>query len=122
MPRDIVRQVLLHSIRRPSDWLQWFDAADLSGFSAAQELIFENSTMTYQGAVDGLDIAIAQKAMVADEIAAGRLAAPSDIEVHNAAAYYLVFPVNTQSSKKIRAFHRWAADEVAATRRTDRSL
>jgi LysR family glycine cleavage system transcriptional activator len=121
-PREIVRQVLLHSIRRPSDWRQWFDAAGLTGFSPSQELTFENSTMTYQGAVDGLGVAIAQKALVTDEIASGRLDAPSDIAVRNPAAYYFVFPARKQNSAKVHAFHSWIGDEASATRRGDRSL
>jgi LysR family glycine cleavage system transcriptional activator len=115
--RDIAAQVLLHSIRRPSDWRQWLDAAGLAGFNASQELSFENSTMTYQGAIDGLGVAIAQKALIADEIASGRLYAPSDIEVRNATAYYFVFPKRQQDLRKIRAFHHWIADEASVTRR-----
>lgn len=118
-PREIARHVLLHSIRRPSDWRQWFDAAGLAALGAAQELTFENSTMTYQGAVDGLGVAIAQKALVADEIASGRLAAPSGVEVRNAAAYYFVFPSGKQTPAKVQAFHRWIADEASATRKAD---
>src|SRR5581483_4036578 len=52
-PEEIAGHVLLHSIRRPTDWRQWFDAAQLPRVGAAQELTFENSTMTFQGAADG---------------------------------------------------------------------
>jgi LysR family glycine cleavage system transcriptional activator len=120
--RDIARQVLLHSLRRPTDWRQWLDAAGLSGFSATQELTFENSTLTYQGALDGLGIAIAQKALVADEISSGRLSAPSDIEVRNPLAYYLVYPNRRQTPAKVQAFQSWVASEASLTRRADRAL
>ena len=115
-PREIAEQVLLHSIRRPGDWRQWLDAAGLAGLTATQELTFENSSMTYQGAADGLGIAIAQKALVADDVAAGRIVVPSDIEVRNPNAYYLVFPANRTTSKSIRSFHGWMAQEARATR------
>ncbi len=121
-PQEIVSRVLLHSLRRPSDWRQWLDAAGLKGFSAIQELTFENSTLTYQGAVDGIGIAIAQKAFVADDITSGRLAAPSDIEVHNTIAYFLVYPRRKQRLAKIQAFQSWIAEEANQTRRADRSL
>ena len=121
-PQDIMGQVLLHSIRRPSDWQQWFSTAGLSGFNATQELTFENSTMTYQGAIDGLGIAIAQKALVADDIAAGRIVMPSAIEVCNPSAYSLVFPKRNLKSAKVGAFHNWVADEARATRQQHPSL
>lgn len=121
-PREIAGQVLLHSLRRPSDWRQWLDAAGLRGFSATQELTFENSTLTYQGAVDGLGVAIAQKALVAEDISSGRLAAPSDIEVRNPVAYYLVYPGRRQTPAKVRAFQSWIASEAGITRRADPAL
>lgn len=121
-PREIASQVLLHSLRRPADWRQWLDAAGLSGFSATQELTFENSTLTYQGAVDGLGIAIAQKALVAEDIGSGRLAAPSDIEVRNPVAYYLVYPRRKQTPAKVQAFQSWIASEAGITRRADHAL
>ena len=121
-PRDILGHVLLHSLRRPDDWRQWLDKAGLNGFSPIQELTFENSTLTYQGAVDGLGIAIAQKGLVADDIAGGRLAAPSDVEVHNAMAYFLVFPRRREKITKVQAFRGWIADEAERTRRVDSAL
>jgi len=118
-PREIVRHVLLHSLRRPGDWRQWLDAAGLSGFSATQELTFENSTLTYQGAVDGVGIAIAQKALVAEDLASGRLAAPSEIEVRNPVAYYLVYPRRRNTAARVQAFQNWIAAEAGETRRAD---
>jgi LysR family glycine cleavage system transcriptional activator len=121
-PRDIASQVLLHSLRRPTDWRQWLDAAGLRGFSATQDLTFENSTLTYQGAVDGVGVAIAQKALVAEDIASGRLVVPSDIEVRNPLAYYLVYPVRRADLPKVHAFKNWIASEADITRHTDSAL
>jgi LysR family transcriptional regulator, glycine cleavage system transcriptional activator len=121
-PREIADQVLLHSLRRPADWRQWLDAADLSRPSATQELTFENSTLTYQGAVDGLGVAIAQKALVAEDISSGRLVAPSDIEVRNPVAYYLVYPSRRQPPSRVQAFQSWIASEAGITRRADPAL
>lgn len=121
-PRDIASQVLLHSLRRPTDWRQWLDAAGLRGFSATQDLAFENSTLTYQGAVDGVGVAIAQKALVAEDIASGRLVVPSDIEVRNPLAYYLVYPVRRADLPKVHAFKNWIASEAGITRHTDSAL
>jgi LysR family transcriptional regulator, glycine cleavage system transcriptional activator len=114
--REIAGHVLLHSIRRPGDWRQWFNAAGLKTVNATQELTFENSTMTFQGAVDGLGIAIAQKALVVDDIASGRVVAPSAIEARSRCAYYLVFPAAKDKSATVRAFHSWVAKEARTTR------
>ncbi|MBI1778392.1 MAG: transcriptional regulator GcvA [Proteobacteria bacterium] len=118
-PRDVSRYVLLHSIRRPTDWSQWFAAAGIADLTAQKELTFENSAMTYQGAVDGLGIALAQAAFISDELSSGRLVNPIDIKVQNRVAYFLVFPRERQTHAKIRAFHAWIAEEASFTRRTN---
>ena len=45
----------------------------------ARGLIFENSILTCQGAIDGLGVAIAQLTLVADDLATGRLVVPFDV-------------------------------------------
>ncbi|MBM3600155.1 MAG: hypothetical protein FJX35_18260, partial [Alphaproteobacteria bacterium] len=118
-PDDIARHVLLHSIRRPSDWQQWFDAAGIPDCRAEQGMTFENSTLTYQGAVDGLGVAMAQFAFAVDDLLSGRLVAPLDIRVPNPIGYHLVFPAERVRVPKIRAFQSWIAEEAEQTRKSD---
>jgi LysR family transcriptional regulator, glycine cleavage system transcriptional activator len=118
-PVDIARQVLLHSIRRPTDWRKWLEAAGIPDVGTVQEIVLENSALTYQGAIDGIGVALAQLAFVADELSDGRVVAPLDIRVHNQAAYYLVFPPHKERQPRIRAFRDWIADEARVTRQAD---
>ena len=114
--RDFVRRVLLHSIRRPNDWPNWFAAAGVRDIAIDKTLAFENSTLTYQGAMDGLGVAIAQVAFVADELAHGRLVAPIDFRLHGETSYHFVFPREKAKLRKIRLFYRWITREAAETR------
>jgi LysR family glycine cleavage system transcriptional activator len=114
-PRDLARHVLLHSIRRPNDWPDWFAAAGATDIAIERTLAFENSTLTYQGAVDGLGVAIAQAAFIVDEVERGRLVTPIDVRLRSAAAYFLVFPKDKQRLRKIRLFRDWAAREATVT-------
>jgi LysR family glycine cleavage system transcriptional activator len=115
-PRDLAQRVLLHSIRRPNDWPEWFAAAGVRDIPLEKTLAFENSTLTCQGAVDGLGVAIAQQAFVIDELEHGRLVAPVDFRLRGEASYRLVFPREKADCRKIRLFHRWIALEAARTR------
>ena len=115
-PRDVARHVLLHSIRRPNDWPDWFAGAGVDDPPLDKSMAFENSTLTYQGAVDGLGVAIAQVAFVIDEIERGRLVAPVDVRLKSELAYFLVFPREHTQSRKLRLFSEWAAAEAATTR------
>jgi len=114
--RDFGQHVLLHSIRRPNDWPEWFAAAGAGDLAITRALAFENSTLTYQGAIDGLGVAMAQVAFVADEIERGRLVAPVDFRLRGAASYFVVCPREKSRQRKVTLFNRWIAREAAITR------
>jgi LysR family glycine cleavage system transcriptional activator len=117
VPAALADMCLLHSSRRPDDWPRWFAAAGAPGIPLKQPLVFENSSMTYQGAVDGLGVAMAQIAFVADELRTGRLVCPLPVRLNGRAAYFLSYPKERAGSAALRAFHRWIAREALRTRR-----
>lgn len=116
-PRELAGMCLLHSSRRPDDWPRWFAAVDAPGIEIKQPLVFENSTMTYQGAMDGVGVALAHVAFVADELRSGRLVSPCAIRLDRDIAYLLSYPRERGRSARLRAFHRWIAHEAWTTRR-----
>jgi len=116
-PRELAECVLLHSFRRPDDWPRWFAHAGVPGISIKQRLVFENSSLTYQGALDGLGVGMAQVAFVADELKAGRLESPAPIQLNGASGYFLSYPKERARMPSLRAFHRWIAHEACVTRR-----
>lgn len=108
----LAEQPLLHSFRRPDDWGHWFAAAGLPGFKLERLLIFENSGLTYQGAIDGLGFAIAQEAFIAEDIRSGRLVVASGLAIETDRAYFLTFPRERAQFPRIRALHSWLSDEA----------
>jgi LysR family transcriptional regulator, glycine cleavage system transcriptional activator len=116
-PRELASRMLLHSFRRPDDWPRWFAAAGVPGLKIKQSLVFENSSMTYQGAMDGLGVAMAHVAFVGDELRSGRLVCPVGVRLEASVAYFLVYPQERARSTGLRAFHRWLAHEAQLTRR-----
>lgn len=120
-PTAIAREVLMHSIQRPRDWLRWFDAAAVSGETPNRTLIFQNSSLTYQGAIEGLGIAIAQLAFVSDELKAGRLVEAHPLKAVTDTAYFLSYPREKAGLAKIRLLHDWIAEQALATEALHRS-
>ena len=118
-PEAIGREVLLHSIQRPHDWPRWFEVCGATSASINRTLIFQNSSLTYQGAIEGLGVAIGQAAFLWDELKTGRL-----IEAHPAravtdTAYFLTFPKERATLPRIKLLRSWLLDEAD---RTERSL
>ena len=100
----------------PNDWPDWFAGAGVDDPPLDKSMAFENSTLTYQGAVDGLGVAIAQVAFVIDEIERGRLVAPLDFRLRGDSRYFLVFPRDKRRLNKVRLFETWSSQEASMTR------
>jgi LysR family transcriptional regulator, glycine cleavage system transcriptional activator len=115
-PERLAGKVLLHSIRRPDDWPRWFAAVGVPNVELRQSLVFENSSMTFQGAMDGLGVALAQLAFVLDELRTGRVVSPVPYLLRRDMAYYFSYPKDCSKPKAIYAFHRWLSEEAVTSR------
>src|SRR5690606_31228325 len=67
---------LLHSLARRQDWRKWLVAAGVKGVNPLAGLSYESSTLAYLAAIHGHGIAIAQRALVANELRTGQLLMP----------------------------------------------
>jgi len=114
-PADLARHVLLCSLHRPDDWPLWLAAAGVRGLDGNSGLKFENSSLVYQAALDSLGVAMAQKLLVAEDIASGRLAAPFSLEAATSGSYYLIYPHQTEPPRKLKLFETWIVAEAART-------
>ncbi len=112
-PTDLKRHTLLCSLHRPKDWPTWIAAAGVRDIDGNSGLKFENSSLAYQAAIDKLGIAMAQTALVADDLASGRLVAPFDLRVPASGAYFLLYPTRSRELEKVRRFQAWILKECA---------
>ncbi len=116
-PEELAREVLMHSIQRPHDWGRWFSAAGVTDQTLKRTMIFQNSSLTYQGAIEGLGIAIAQLAFVHEELKTGRLVEAHPLKAPSDMGYFLTYPKAKAGLRKIRLLREWLAEEGAATER-----
>lgn len=111
-PRDLSRHVLLCSMHRPHDWPAWLHAAELDHIDGNSGLKFENAALAYQAAIDDLGVMVAQRALVEDELRAGKLVAPFALNVPTSGAYYLAFHPYRPRSARLVAFEEWLLVEA----------
>ncbi len=111
-PEDLRHHTMLHD-DLPEDWDTWLEAAGVGTTKAKRDLAFNHSEMVLQAAIDGLGVALGRSVLVADDLAAGRLVKPFDLELPTQAAYYLACPDGTQDRPKVKAFRDWVMSEVA---------
>lgn len=113
---ELAGRVLLCSLHRPDDWPRWMAQAKLTNIDGNSGLKFENSSLAYQAAIDRLGIVMAQRALIADELAAGRLAVAFPLEVQTDGAYHLVYPRRSASLEAVRLFAHWIEREAEPMR------
>ncbi|CAM3930405.1 transcriptional regulator GcvA [Bordetella muralis] len=99
---------LLHSLARRQDWRKWLSAAGVQGVNPLAGLSYESSTLAYQAAIHGHGLAIAQRALVMQELAAGDLVMPFSFVLDEGDfTYYLVYPHEHLNRPEFAAFRSW---------------
>ncbi len=115
-PADLARHTLLHDDLR-EDWRRWLLAAGVEGIDLSRGPTFNDTTLLMQAAAAGLGVAIAVSALVASDLAEGRLVRPFEISVAEEAGFYLVYPEVAAARAKVRAFRDWMLAEARSVDR-----
>lgn len=114
-PADLHRQVLLHSIARPDDWAVWLAAAKADKLVDARSgMTYQSSAMAYAAALEGQGFAMAQRFLVEDDLATGKLVAPFRQAVDMGEfTYYLLTPAHRSESATMATFRKWLLSQFA---------
>lgn len=119
-PHDLLQHTLAHiEWSRPGvtwpNWHQWMAAAGIADFDDSRTIVFERSADAVQAALTGEAVALADFAMVANDLSEGRLIRPFELSIRVPAefAYFLVYPEETTNDPRIAAFREWILGETA---------
>ncbi|HEV7778919.1 MAG TPA: LysR substrate-binding domain-containing protein [Luteibacter sp.] len=102
---DLKRGVLLRDDFQ--SWDVWFAQTKTAGSSAVAGPVFDDSALLLQSAEAGQGIALARSPLVADAIAAGRLARIGRVAIASPGGYYLVTTSRRPDSPIVKAFRLW---------------
>src|SRR5690606_7705940 len=94
------------------DWRSWLSAAGVEDVDTTRGPRFTQHSMVLQAAVQGEGVALGSTALVADDVAAGRLVSPFDLCVPTAFAYYVVCLEEVADESRIAAFRNWLLVEA----------
>ena len=118
-PESLLRQRLLVSHYRRTDWDDWLEANGLRAMCAdGARMSFNSSVLTVQAAVDGLGIAIGQSRLLQADFENGLLVRPFSQSrwkpIRSKRAYYLLRPLHQRECQKTRLFREWLLQVVGA--------
>jgi LysR family transcriptional regulator, glycine cleavage system transcriptional activator len=112
---DLVHHTLLHVSGFQEDWQVWLTAAGASGIDPTRGPQFDMTLLALDAAANGLGVALGRTALVAGDLATGRLVKPFDIEMAAESAYYVVTPSRRTLPTKVIAFRDWLLQEAGAS-------
>ena len=117
-PDALNGQTLLHERagRRAAvapDWEAWFAQVGLRLGDSTRDMGLGDSTMMLQAAIEGQGIALAQRLLVAYDIAAGRLVEPFDLPTPWRHSYYLGVANDARERPETQWFCDWLHEEMA---------
>jgi LysR family transcriptional regulator, glycine cleavage system transcriptional activator len=115
-PHDLRAFVLLHEDDGHL-WRRWFASAGITDINVSRGPRILETALAIDAAIAGQGIALADEILVADDLAAGRLARLCDIPLLDN-AYYLVSPASALRRRPIAAFRDWLLAETAALRQS----
>lgn len=115
-PEDLRQQTLLHVDWAPSvghwpTWKNWFDVAGIEHDNVDHGPRFSHQHLAYQAAAHGQGVALGSTALVADDLATGRLVRPFGISVSVDWGYYVVCRPGRAEEPTISAFRDWLLKE-----------
>jgi len=117
-PEDLGRHTLLHLEWNPAfpswpTWSDWLKAAGAREVESRHGVWFNNMAMAIRAAAQGQGVALSSFAIAADELAAGRLAAPFSTSVQTPFGYYFLCRPEEAGKPRIKALREFLVEEAA---------
>jgi LysR family glycine cleavage system transcriptional activator len=114
-PDDLRQHTLLHTSSLPRVWPDWLASARIPALRPAAALTFDHFYLTLQAAIDGIGIAMGPTALVAGDLAAGRLVAPFAGPRLPSRSYCTYVPDGKSADELVALFRSWLEREGACS-------
>lgn len=118
-PRDLAQLPVLHQHDR-TEWTQWLALAGVAGQTFASETIIEDANIVIQAAIDGQGVALGSFPFIDDEIDAGRLLKPFDLELLPTRSYHILTKPGGRRRTEVDAVCAWLKRNAASRHRQRR--
>ena len=115
-PEDLHDHTLIHGSGPQgapgTDWQEWLKSAGVDGIDTSSGLVFDDTTVAILAAIGGQGVLLSRRALVEDDIAAGRLALPFDLDLPLEFAWRIVAPEGKLKRPEVSAFRDWLLSEA----------
>lgn len=112
-PGDLARCLLLHE-DDGRYWHNWFAAAGATVSDSPRRVRLNDVALVLQAAVDGQGVALGDDLLASDDLCAGKLIKPFDVEIPYG-TYWLLQDRSARTAAAQKLFHNWLSIELSAT-------
>lgn len=110
-PADLRQHTLLHDVFTV-DWAIWLRSAGINDVDPYRGPTFLSSDHAIQAAIRAEGVVLGRSALVADDLATGRLVRPFELSLPAGFAYYVVYPPRALKRPAVKAFRDWLIAEA----------
>jgi LysR family glycine cleavage system transcriptional activator len=113
-PEDLKHYPLLHDVKSVlgESWAHFIEHFGIEGIDVRRGAFFTQMDMVLQAAIEGQGVALARSQLVIDDLRAGRLIRPFEVEKLAPMAYYFVCREESLRSNKVSVLRDWILEEV----------
>ena len=111
--QDLLGRPLLFHTNYPGNWASWMQARGLSQPCPAPIADFETVALLVQAVAVGMGVAVVQRCLVEEDLAAGRVALALDAPVNIERGYFLCRPANRTATEALDQFRSWIREQAA---------
>lgn len=115
-PQDLLRRPLLAHTNYPDNWSRWFEKMGCDGPYPAPSADFELVGLLVQAVIAGMGVAVVQRCLIEDDLAAGRVAIPIHWPFQIERGYFLCQPASRPPSHAMQDFQHWVLEQAASDR------
>jgi LysR family transcriptional regulator, glycine cleavage system transcriptional activator len=103
---DLSRQILLHPSQEPASWERYFKAAGRPGLMGRENRFFDDGSLMYAAAAQGLGFVLAARDLLPPALSNGQLVFPFP-DVATGDGFHFVFPPDRRDRPAVRRFCEW---------------
>lgn len=111
-PQDLLRHPLLAHTNYPDNWARWFEKMGCDGPYPAPAADFEQVGMLVQAVIAGMGVAVVQRCLIEEDLAAGRIAIPVNRPFQIERGYFLCQPASRPAAHALQDFQQWLLQEA----------
>ncbi|ULG70776.1 transcriptional regulator GcvA [Marinobacterium sediminicola] len=111
-PRDLLNKTLIHVSGRRQEWPQILNQLGIRATALTRTMSFSSTALAVSAAIEGIGIALADRALVQRELDSGQLVIPFDVTLDKPKGFYLVYQEKRPLTYGMEAFRDWILAEM----------